>query len=77
VIRTAHRPWHSRPSRALVVTMLAVVLIGVWLPYSPFAGAMGFVPLPIAYLVFVAAATAAYLSLVEVAKPFVLRRAWR
>jgi Mg2+-importing ATPase len=77
VIRTAHRPWHSRPSRALIVTVLAVVLIGVWLPYSPFAGAMGFVRLPVAYLAFVAAATAAYLSLVEVAKPFVLRRAWR
>jgi len=77
VIRTAHRPWHSRPSRALIATVLAVVLIGVWLPYSSFARAMGFVPLPVAYLIFVVAATAAYLSLVEVAKPLVLRRAWR
>jgi Mg2+-importing ATPase len=76
VIRTGHRPWHSRPSRALVATVLAVVVVGVWLPYSPFAGTLGFVPLPVAYVAFVAAATMAYLGLVEVVKQLLLRRAW-
>lgn len=77
VIRTGHRPWHSRPSRALAATVVAVVLSGVWLPYSPLAGALGFVPLPAGYLVFVVAATLAYLALVEMVKQVVLRRAWR
>ncbi len=46
IIRTAGNPFKSRPSRALALTVLTVILISVLLPFSPFAGVLGFVPLP-------------------------------
>jgi Mg2+-importing ATPase len=68
VIRTGGNPFRSRPSTALTLSVLAVVAAGVLLPYTALAGPLGFVPLPASYLLFVAAATAAYLALVEFAK---------
>jgi len=68
VIRTRRRPWRSRPSRALTATTLAVVLIGLVLPYSPLASELGFTGVPALYFGFLAAATATYLLLVEIAK---------
>jgi hypothetical protein len=41
---------------------------GFVLPATPLASRLGFTPLPAAYLVFVAGATAMYLGLVDVAK---------
>jgi Mg2+-importing ATPase len=73
VIRTSKNPLLSRPSGPLAATCLAVVAIGLYLPFSPLAHMLGFTPLPTAYFVFVAVATAAYLLLVEVAKRRLLR----
>jgi Mg2+-importing ATPase len=75
VIRTARSPFRSRPSRPLTITVIAIVLIGLALPYSPLAAPLGFVPLSFEYLVFVAVATAAYLALVELVKRRLLARA--
>jgi len=75
VIRTSQNPLRSRPSAPLLATCLAVVAIGVYLPFSPLATMLGFTPLPLSYFVFVSAATAAYLLLVEVAKRILLHRA--
>jgi len=68
VIRTSKNPLLSRPSGPLMATCLAVVASGLYLPFSPLAGILGFTPLPASYFAFLAAATAAYLLLVEVAK---------
>jgi Mg2+-importing ATPase len=68
VIRTSKNPLRSRPSRPLLATCLAVVAIGIYLPFSPLAGMLGFTPLPGSYFAFVAVATGAYLLLVEAAK---------
>jgi Mg2+-importing ATPase len=68
VIRTSKNPLLSRPSGPLMATCLAVVAFGLYLPFSPLAGILGFTPLPASYFAFLAAATAAYLLLVEVAK---------
>ena len=46
VIRTMGNPLRSRPSRALTITTLAITGIGVALPWTPLAGALGFTPLP-------------------------------
>src|SRR5262249_13743912 len=74
VIRTAGNPLQSRPSMPLVATTLIVVAIGVVLPFTPLAGPLGFVPLPPAFFLFVAAATITYLALVEAVKRRVIRR---
>jgi Mg2+-importing ATPase len=68
VIRTSKNPLRSRPSNPLIATCLAVVAIGLYLPYSPLAGILGFTHLPGTYFAFLAVATGAYLLLVEVAK---------
>ena len=68
VIRTLGSPLRSRPSRALLASTLVVVGIAVLLPYSGLAPRLGFVPLPVSYLAFVAGAVAIYLVLVEFVK---------
>lgn len=77
VIRTGGNPFRSRPSRPLALTVWAVVIVAVVLPYTPLASLLGFVPLPATYLLFVAAATVMYLALVEFVKRRVLRTALR
>ena len=52
VIRTSKNPLRSRPSRPLLATCLAVVAIGIYLPFSPLAGMLGFTPLPAVILCF-------------------------
>jgi Mg2+-importing ATPase len=74
VIRTSKNPLRSRPSRPLLATCLAVVAIGIYLPFSPLAGMLGFTRLPASFFAFLAAATGAYLLLVEVAKRRLLGR---
>jgi Mg2+-importing ATPase len=68
VIRTFGNPLKSKPSWPLTVTVLAVVLIGIFIPFSPVARILGFTALPAPFFFFLAAATVAYLAMVEVAK---------
>ncbi len=75
VIRTSKNPFHSRPSNPLTATCLAVVAIGIYLPFSPVAGMLGFTPLPGSYFAFVAVATGVYLLLVEAGKRVLLHGA--
>jgi Mg2+-importing ATPase len=75
VIRTSKNPLRSRPSGPLLATCLAVVAIGLYLPFSPLAGVLGFTPLPLSYFVFVAVATGVYLLMVEATKRVLLHRA--
>jgi Mg2+-importing ATPase len=74
VIRTTGNPLRSRPSTALTATTIGVVLVGLVLPFSPLAGALGFQPPPAGYFAFLVAATAAYLALVQVVKGRVMER---
>jgi Mg2+-importing ATPase len=68
VIRTAGNPLHSRPSVPLAATTLGIVLVGLLLPFLPFAGALGFTPLPGAFFPFLLGVTGTYLLFVEVVK---------
>jgi Mg2+-importing ATPase len=75
VIRTGKIPFlQSRASPALLATTVAICLVGAWLPYSHFAGAFGFTPLPAHYWLFLAGLLAGYLSLTQVAKRWLIRR---
>jgi len=56
IIRTRKIPFlQSAASPGLLFTTLLVMSIGALLPYSPFAGAFGFVPLPAVYWLWIAA----------------------
>jgi P-type Mg2+ transporter len=74
VIRTMSNPFHSRPSRSLVVTTLLIVGVGVMLPVTPLATLLGFTNLPASYFAFLIPATLTYLVLVDVAKRHLARR---
>jgi Mg2+-importing ATPase len=68
VIRTAGNALRSRPSAALMGTVLLVVAIGIVLPYTPLARPLGFTPLPALYFLFLIAMIITYLLLVELVK---------
>jgi Mg2+-importing ATPase len=77
VIRTVGSPFRSRPSAALAITIVAVVAIAVALPFSPFAAALGFAPLPLRYFVFLGVVTLSYLAVAELVKRRLFRRRLR
>ncbi|HWG09896.1 MAG TPA: magnesium-translocating P-type ATPase [Rhodanobacteraceae bacterium] len=68
VIRTTGNPFRSRPSAALVATVLASVVVGILLPLTPLGAEFGFVPLPLIFYAFLTIATATYLLLVQFIK---------
>jgi Mg2+-importing ATPase len=74
VIRTYGRPWRSRPSAALAITVVGVAVAGMLIPATPLAPLLGFVRLPASFFLFVLVATVAYLAAVEVAKGMLVRR---
>lgn len=74
IIRTAKKPWQSMPSLPLTATVLLIVMVGIWLPFSPFSGLFGFVPLPPLYFLFLVTATFTYLFLVELIKKKIMRK---
>jgi Mg2+-importing ATPase len=77
VIRTRGNPLRSRPSVPLVASVTVVVAAGLVLPWTPLAGLFGFVPLPWAFFVFLAPATASYLLLVQLLKRRFMRTGQR
>ena len=74
VIRTADRPWASRPSRSLVVSVVACAIVGALLPFTPLAPILGFAPLPPLFFGALLVMIVTYLGLVEVAKRWFYRR---
>jgi Mg2+-importing ATPase len=74
VIRTADRPWRSRPSRALGWGVGACVSVGATLPFTPVAPWLGLVPLPPLFFAFLAAMVLGYLAMVEAVKRVFYRR---
>jgi len=68
VIRTAGSPLQSRPSRALVLTVLGGVLAGLLIVVSPVGGLLGFAPLPPLFFGVLLLMIVTYLGLVQVVK---------
>lgn len=68
-IRTHRVPFlRSRASVPLTVSVLAVVAVGAWLPYSPVSALLGFTPLPALFFLALVGLVLVYLVLVEAAK---------
>jgi Mg2+-importing ATPase len=68
-IRTRRIPFfRSRPSVALVLAALAVVVVGAVLPASPLADTLGFRPLPATFFAALVGMVVGYLALIEFGK---------
>ena len=74
VIRTQANPLKSRPSRPLVVSVLAVVVVAIVLPYTPLGSLLRFTPLPMSLLGTIAVLTVTYLLIVQAVKSWFYRR---
>jgi Mg2+-importing ATPase len=77
VIRTNKVPFiQSRASWPLIVTSGAIMLVGMWLPFSPIGVWLGFVPLPILYWPLLFITLLLYVVLTQVAKMWLVRKLW-
>ena len=74
IIRTAGNPFRSRPSIPLTATTIGVVMAGIVIPFTSLGKVLGFIPLPLAFFVFLGGATITYLLLVEIVKRKLMRR---
>jgi Mg2+-importing ATPase len=74
VIRTAANPLKSRPSRQLLISVLAVVAVATLLPYTPLGRLLRFTPLPLSLLAAIAILAVTYLFLVQAVKSWFYRR---
>jgi Mg2+-importing ATPase len=77
VIRTNLVPFvQSRASWQLTMTTLLIMAFGAWLPFSPLAIALGFVPLPPLYWLLLLITLLCYVGLTQVIKVWLVRKAW-
>ena len=75
IIRTRRIPFiGSRASAHMTFTTLAVMAVGVWLPYSPFAPSLGMVPLPAAYWAWIGVFLMTYGVLTHFVKTWFFKR---
>ena len=72
-IRTRRQFFRSKPHRFLAAMAFAAIAVAIALPLLPVGAWFGFVAPPPLFFVFLIAATAAYLALVEIAKVFFYR----
>ena len=77
VIRTNKIPFlQSRASWQLIMTSGAIMLLGMWLPFSPMGPWLGMVPLPGLYWPLLLGMLLAYVVLTQLVKMWLVRRAW-
>jgi Mg2+-importing ATPase len=75
VIRTNKIPFiQSRASWQLILTSVIIVAVGAWLIVSPLANALGFVPLPPMYWLYLAIMLLGYAILTQLVKTWFIRR---
>jgi len=74
VIRSRKPFFRSRPSKYLFVATLSTVVLTLILPFTPLGLIFGFRPLPMSFLLLVAAIVTGYIISAEVAKTIFYRR---
>jgi len=75
IIRTQRIPFiQSRASKTMLFTTLTVMAIGCWLPFSPLANFLGFVPLPKIFFLWMAGFLVVYSVLTHSVKMWFARR---
>lgn len=77
IIRTNRVPFlQSHASWPLLLTTILVMLLGMWLPFSPLGPALGLTALPPLYWPLLLLTLAGYVLLTQAAKAWLLRRGW-
>ncbi|MDD5199784.1 MAG: magnesium-translocating P-type ATPase, partial [Terrimicrobiaceae bacterium] len=74
VIRSRRPLFASRPSGLLAIATAAIVCVALLTPHLPFAGALGFQPMPAAFYPIIALIVLLYVATAEVAKRWFYRR---
>jgi Mg2+-importing ATPase len=77
IIRTNRVPYiESRASWPLLVTTAVVMMVGIWLPFSPLAPSLGFTTLPPSFWPLLLLTVFCYALLTHAVKRWLLRRQW-
>jgi Mg2+-importing ATPase len=77
VIRTNQIPFiQSRASWQLTMTTILIMGIGAYLPFSPLARPLGFVPLPWQFWPILAGTLICYVGLTQIIKMWLIRKNW-
>ena len=75
MIRTRRIPFlQSTAATPVIVLTLLIALIGLWLPFSPFAAALKLTPLPPAYFLWLLGIIVSYALLTQAVKAWFIRR---
>lgn len=75
VVRTRRPFFRSRPGSTLLYSTLALIAVTLAIPYLPFVGILGFVPLPAMVAIALALITVAYVIAAELTKSWFYRGA--
>jgi Mg2+-importing ATPase len=68
VVRTRRPFFHSRPGKVLLISTIGLIVVTFAIPFLPFAGMFGFVPLPGMLVAAVSGITVAYVVATELTK---------
>ncbi|MDR8733665.1 magnesium-translocating P-type ATPase [Burkholderia pseudomultivorans] len=75
LLRTQKIPFlQSTASLPVLLSTFTAIAIGCWLPFSPFADALGFMHLPGSYWLWLAATMVGYILLAQIVKTIYVRR---
>ncbi|WP_055077533.1 magnesium-translocating P-type ATPase [Pseudanabaena sp. 'Roaring Creek'] len=75
VIRTSKIPFfQSRASLPMLMITATVMAVGIYLPFSPIASSLGFVPLPAVYFVWLAFILTCYCLLTQFVKTWFIKK---
>jgi Mg2+-importing ATPase len=72
-VRTRLPVTRSRPSNAMLAVTMLVILVTLWLPYSPLSVLLGFAPLPVIYLPLIFGIVITYFVSAELTKRWFYR----
>jgi P-type Mg2+ transporter len=75
IIRTAKIPFlQSRPALPMFLVTLTIMAVAIYLPFSPIASALGFVPLPTSYFIWLALILLSYCVLTQLMKTWFVKK---
>jgi Mg2+-importing ATPase len=75
IIRTAKIPFlQSRPALPMFLVTLTIMAVAIYLPFSPIASALGFVPLPTSFFIWLALILLSYCVLTQLMKTWFVRK---